>query len=385
MCSSLTELEDNERSKVDEVLDRINRRMGTWLVIFARLRISLGILAGDPARVLRLYRDLKTQGLRATARRIALALQPNLPEPKSLTFLRTQIAEYRKWVELYDTISPQEAKAIRDFVATLAVKPKFSILVPVYETPEQELRQMIASVKEQIYDDWELCIADDASRRSYIRRILEEEAQAEPRIILVFREENGNICAASNSALALASGDFIALLDHDDKLAPHALAIWQRLSMVIRTLTSFTLMRISSMPMANVTAPISSRTGIQNSSTVKISSVIWASTEPRYCESWVAFALGFEGSQDYDLALRATATTKGSIVHVPHVLYHWRVYAGAGNFSSTQLERSLDAARRAIKEQFATRGVEVSVRDAGHYFHRILRKILRSGRESASS
>ena len=60
MCSSLTELEDNERSKVDEVLDRINRRMGTWLVIFARLRISLGILAGDPARVLRLYRDLKT-------------------------------------------------------------------------------------------------------------------------------------------------------------------------------------------------------------------------------------------------------------------------------------------------------------------------------------
>ena len=88
------------------------------------------------------------------------------------------------------------------------------------------------------------------------------------------------------------------------------------------------------------------------------------------------FRPGFEGSQDYDLALRATAVTKGPIVHVPHVLYHWRVYPGAGTFSSTQLSRALDAARRAIKEQLATLGIEASVGDAGHYYHRVVRKSL---------
>ena len=233
---------------------------------------------------------------------------------------------------------------------------------------------MIASVKEQIYDDWELCIADDASRRSYIRRILEEEAQAEPRIILVFREENGNICAASNSALALASGDFVALLDHDDKLAPHALAMMAE--------------AINGHPDADIFYSDEDKLDADGQRYGAYFKPDW-NPELLYGQNFIShlgvyrtsllrelggFRAGFEGSQDYDLALRATAATKGSIVHVPHVLYHWRVYAGAGNFSSTQLERSLDAARRAIKEHFATRGVEVSVRDAGHYFHRVLHK-----------
>ena len=85
------------------------------------------------------------------------------------------------------------------------------------------------------------------------------------------------------------------------------------------------------------------------------------------------FRLGFEGSQDYDLALRATAVTKGPVVHVPHVLYHWRVYPGAGTFSSTQPERAVDAARRAIKEQLAGMGIEASVGDAGYNCHRVFR------------
>ena len=190
--------------KRDQVLQRMRQRASEWLEALGRVRVSLAVLAAEPARALRLYRDFKTHGLRPTAARISRAV------------FQSGAGKYRKWVELYDTISPQEFEEVRRFVATLSVKPKFSILVPIYETPEKELRQMIASVEAQIYDDWELCIADDASKQPHVRRILETEARAEPRVKLIFREENGNICAASNSALTLASGDFVALLDHDD-------------------------------------------------------------------------------------------------------------------------------------------------------------------------
>ena len=232
---------------------------------------------------------------------------------------------------------------------------------------------MIASVKAQIYDDWELCIADDASKQPHIRQILEAEARAEPRIKLVFREENGNISAASNSALALATGDFILLLDHDDVLAPHAMALMAE--------------AINRHPDADVLYSDEDKLDAGGRRYGAYFKPDWTS-ELLYGQNFIShlgvyrttlvralngFRLGFEGSQDYDLALRATAVTKGPVVHVPHVLYHWRVYPGAGTFSSTQTERAVDAARRAIEEQLAGLGVEASVGDAGFNCHRVFR------------
>ncbi len=162
------------------------------------------------------------------------------------------------------------------------------------------------------------------------------EAQVEPRIKLVFREENGNISAASNSALALATGDFLVLLDHDDILAPHALAIIAD--------------AINRHPDADVLYSDEDKLNARGHRYGAYFKPDW-NPELLYGQNFIShlgvyrsslvralggFRLGFEGSQDYDLALRATAATKGPVVHVPHVLYHWRVYPGAGTFSSTQ-------------------------------------------------
>jgi O-antigen biosynthesis protein len=346
-------------AKLDQPMQRIGRYISRGLGIVKRIRALLEVLIAEPSRAAAFYRDLRRLSLRETAARLSRVI--------------FQDAHYREWVELYDTISPREAEEIRRFLARLPFKPKFSVLVPVYQTPPKELTEMIASVKAQIYDDWELCIADDGSKQPHVREILEAEARAEPRIKLVFRAENGNISAASNSALALATGDFLVLLDHDDILAPHALAIMAD--------------AINRHPDADVLYSDEDKLDAQGLRYGAYFKPDW-NAELLYGQNFIShlgvyrsslvhglggFRLGFEGSQDYDLALRATAATKGPVVHVPHVLYHWRVYPGAGTFSSTQLGRAVDAARRAIKEQLAGMGVDASVGDAGYNCHRVIR------------
>ena len=105
----------------------------------------------------------------------------------------------------------------------MAAPPRFSILTPVYETPAPVLEAMLRSVTEQRCEGWELCLVDDASAQPHVAEIL-ARAQADPRIRVQRREANGGIVAASNDALAMANGEFVVLLDHDDELHPGALA-----------------------------------------------------------------------------------------------------------------------------------------------------------------
>src|SRR5690606_30884422 len=101
--------------------------------------------------------------------------------------------------------------------------PLLSVLLPVYDTPERWLRRCLDSVLAQAYANWELCVADDASTQPHVRKVLEEYARRDPRIRVTWRERNGHIARASNTALEMARGAYVALLDHDDELRPHAL------------------------------------------------------------------------------------------------------------------------------------------------------------------
>ena len=103
-------------------------------------------------------------------------------------------------------------------------QPALSIIMPVYNTEPAELREAIQSVLNQSYESWELCIADDHSSRSEVRPVLDTLSDGEQRIKIAFRPERGGISAASNTAWSMASGEYVAFLDHDDVLAPHALA-----------------------------------------------------------------------------------------------------------------------------------------------------------------
>jgi glycosyltransferase involved in cell wall biosynthesis len=111
-------------------------------------------------------------------------------------------------VKLYDTIDNNDRQAIAGDIEKMTDRPLISVVMPVFNTPEPYLRAAIASVRQQLYPNWELCIADDASTASHIRSILEHYRTIDSRIKVYYRSENGHISAASNSALALAKGSF---------------------------------------------------------------------------------------------------------------------------------------------------------------------------------
>jgi len=100
--------------------------------------------------------------------------------------------------------------------------PRFSIVTPVYETPADVLWLAIESVLAQTFGDWELCLVDDRSPSPRVGELLDQCAAMDPRVRVEHRSENGGIVVASNTALAMATGEFVALLDHDDRLHPDA-------------------------------------------------------------------------------------------------------------------------------------------------------------------
>jgi GT2 family glycosyltransferase len=235
--------------------------------------------------------------------------------------------------------------------------PRLSLVMPVYQTPEDSLRAAIASVRAQDWPEWELCIADDASPSAHVRRVLEEAASREPRIRLVFRETNGHIAEASNSALALATGEWVALMDHDDLLPPHAL--------------SAIVAAIQASPQARLI--FSDEDKVETDGT-RFDPYFKPGFDPDLflgqnlishlgvyrrdlLERIGGWRKGYEGSQDYDLALRAVAAAGPDAVrHVPGVLYHWRQAKGGASFSQTELDRCAAAARRAVADFLAARG-----------------------------
>src|SRR5690606_33565096 len=193
-------------------LSRVTRSFALRRMLGATPRVGGGVLrrsAGFAANALRrgvsgatdmLYRDYR--------RRL-------LPE---------DAGDYANWVARHDTLTAERMEWLQERAARLGSRgPLISILLPTYQTPERWLRRCIESVLAQAYPAWQLCIADDASPDTRVIDIAREYASRDDRIEVVRRESNGHISEASNSALAIARGDYVALLDHDDELRPHAL------------------------------------------------------------------------------------------------------------------------------------------------------------------
>ncbi len=266
---------------------------------------------------------------------------------------------YQRWVCAYDTLDGTARDAIRLRIAGMSSRPTLSIVMPVYNTPEHLLREAIASVRAQLYPDWELCIADDASSEPHVRGVLEELAAREKRIKVVMRETNGHIAAASNSALELATGEFVALMDHDDFLPAHALyevaaELEQHPCTDIlysdedhcdeRGVRDHPYFKSDWNPELLLGQNIVNHLGVYRRSLIARIGGMRA---------------GFEGSQDWDLALRASAATHADrIRHIPTVLYHWRCGADMASFSESQRDRCAAAARRAVSDCLESRGID---------------------------
>ncbi|MDD4913603.1 MAG: glycosyltransferase family 2 protein [Methylococcales bacterium] len=307
---------------------------------------------------LRNYPDVSDSGLSPLAHYLRIGKAEGRQPAHSGKDSAAKLMNYRKWVKAYDTLTDDLRAAMREKIRDFKIRPLISVLMPVYNVNPQWLEEAIESVRGQIYPDWELCIADDASTNPAIRPILERYAREDRRIRVVFREQNGHISAASNSALSLAGGEWIALLDHDDVLTEHAL-FWVADA-------------INKQPESRLIYSDEDRIdgeGLQSEPYFKCD---WnqdlfyshnmichlAAYKTEIVRAIGGFRTGFEGSQDYDLALRFIETIQArQIVHIPRVLYHWRVHVESTAQSFESKPYAVLAGERAINDHLQRMGV----------------------------
>ncbi len=265
---------------------------------------------------------------------------------------------YEKWVVDFDTISDKSISIMQSRILDFKKNPIISIVMPVYNPNPIWLVEAIESVRNQIYSNWEFCITDDASPDPAIRPILERYTEIDPRIKVHFRTKNGHISTASNDALALTKGSWIALLDHDDLLPAHAL-FW-------------VVDAINNNPDACMIYSDEDKINEKGARFSPYFKCDW-NQDLFYSHNMFShlgvykaelvhkvggFRVGMEGSQDYDLALRCMELIEPEqIHHIPRVLYHWRVHAESTASSSDAKPYAMIAGERAINEHFIRSGI----------------------------
>lgn len=269
---------------------------------------------------------------------------------------------YPRWVREFATLAPEDLEAMAKACERFERRPLVSFITPVYNTPERFLRAMLESVMAQAYTRWELCIADDASTAPHVRQVLEEYRARDARIKLAWRETNGHISAASNTALGLAAGDFVALLDHDDALPPDAL-FW-----VVK--------EINDHPDAALLYSDEDKLDFGGERALPYFKCDWnydlflshnlithlGVYRADIVRRIGGFREGFEGAQDYDLALRFIEHIEPrQIRHIPRVLYHWRMLRGSTSVGAGQKDYAAARATTAVQQHLQRRGVAATV------------------------
>jgi glycosyltransferase involved in cell wall biosynthesis/GT2 family glycosyltransferase len=265
---------------------------------------------------------------------------------------------YARWA-WHNRLTPRLAQLLQTDAGLVAAGgPRFSIVVPAYNTPEKYLRELLDSVRGQFYPHWELCIVDDASPQPHVRRMLEAAAQADPRIKPVFRLENGHIARATNSALDAATGDYLAFLDHDDVLPLDALL---HVAAALRANPSAGMLYTDEDKIDDhgrrfdpqLKGAWSPEMAITHNYTHHLTVM-----RRDLVEQAGRLRPEFNGAQDIDLILRVVERLEGRpVVHVPHIGYHWRAHAESTASKGDQKGYLFDAARRSIAEALARRGL----------------------------
>lgn len=231
--------------------------------------------------------------------------------------------------------------------------PLISIIIPTYNTNPIWLEEVINSVINQSYENWQLCIADDASTNPNVVEILKKYAQQDTRINITIRNKNGHISAASNSALGLAKGEWIGLLDHDDLLTHDAL-FW-----VANCILTNPKVKLIYSDEAKI-----------NDNNEIIDPYFKSDWNPDlfYCHNMIChfgvykteiineifgFRIGYEGAQDFDLALRFIEKINyKDIIHIPKILYYWRIHLNSTSQSTNAKPYAESAGINALNDHF---------------------------------
>lgn len=264
---------------------------------------------------------------------------------------------YNKWLQ---TNFPDyiEISKLRKIEKSFKYRPLISVIVPTYNTPPDFLRECLDSVIAQVYENWELCIVDDASTEEYVREIIGEYVASDPRIKAKYLKKNLHIAGASNKAIEMASGDFIALFDHDDLLWPNALFE------VAKALNADKTLDFIYTDEDKITEDRFNHLGwffkpdwnpdfLHSVNYITHFSVI----RKTLLKQLGGLRKEYNGAQDWDLFLRVTDSTK-AIKHIPKIVYSWRIH-DASTAKSTDTKPYVVAAQKAaLKDDLKRKGID---------------------------
>ena len=303
--------------------------------------------------------SIKKEGFGSFLNKATAYLKSN----KHLVTLGFVESDYERWMKK-KKLTEERTETIRKEIAGFHYKPKISIIMPVHNMGQIWLEKAIDSVINQLYENWELCITDDASTKKHIKQTLECYLKTERRIKVTFLNKNHGISGASNEALSLATGEFIGLLDHDDELSIDALYEYVKL--------------LNQFPKADLIYSDEDKIELNGK---RVEPFFKPDYSPflLLCRNYIChfcmvrkalinevgkFRPGYEGAQDYDLILRCIEKTgPEKIFHVPKILYHWRKTPGSTAALTDAKPYAFDSAKKALSSYLNRNNIEGEVVD----------------------
>ncbi|RHO55557.1 glycosyltransferase [Eubacterium sp. AM05-23] len=271
--------------------------------------------------------------------------------------------DYDYWIYKNEKV---DLEKIRQDINSFEITPKISVVVPVYNVEEKWLQKCIDSLRKQVYKNWELCIADDCSTKTYVRPLLEKMSQKDKRIKLVFRNENGHISQATNSAIEISTGEFIGFMDNDDELSP--MALYE----IVKTINEQSDIDFiyTDEDKINVKGKRFDPFFKPNWNSVLLCGHNYIThfvvVKRTLLDKVGALRSTMDGSQDYDFVLRATEQAK-HIWHIPKILYHWRTIETSVAFDPKSKEYAYTAGKKALEESLARKNLHGNVKMTRNY------------------
>ena len=274
---------------------------------------------------------------------------------------------YQKWLPKH---LPSKAELERQRQEHFSWEPTFSVVVPLYKTPEKYLRALVESLQAQTYGKWELCLSDGSGADSPIRELLKQLQKEEGRIRVIDHQEQLQISENTNAAIEAATGEFVVFADHDDELTAHALyecvkALNEKPETEVlysdedkMTMDGHKFFQPHFKPDFNIDL-LRSNNYITHFFVVRTNLIRQVG----------GFRREYDGAQDYDFIFRCTEAAK-HICHIPEVLYHWRTHQASTADNPASKVYAFDAGKRAIEAHLKRQGVEGTVshtKDLGFY------------------
>ena len=292
----------------------------------------------------------KSQGAAALAEKVVTKVKNVRQGPPS----------YQKWIRHH---LPDRNELEKQKKTSFGYRPKLSFVVPLYKTPEKYLRRLTESFQEQTYSNWELCFSDGSGAQSPLTELLKELTAKDNRIKYVSHEESLQISENTNSAIEIATGDFIAFADHDDELTPNALfECVKAINEKPQTLVIYTDEDKMSMDGHKFFQPhFKPDYNPDLLCTVNYICHLFVVSR-KVIEKVGGLRSEFDGAQDYDFVLRCVEAVKDEeICHIPKILYHWRCHEDSTAENPESKLYAFEAGRRAVQAHYERTGIHAEV------------------------